>query len=59
MKNLQPLIYQACVDANIYRLQFILNNTKDEIKKQQIKIMFTNHMKELTEFILNSNFIKT
>lgn len=58
-KNLENIIFQACKDANYIKLQQVLNLTNNKQQKEQIKKMFNAHMQEITDFILNSNFIKT
>jgi hypothetical protein len=57
--NLKDQIYEACKNANIYRLDFILKHTQDPQKKEKIQKMFDLHMKQLTDYIINSDFHKT
>jgi fido (protein-threonine AMPylation protein) len=59
MKDIEQKVYKACEDANWVKLQEVLSIVKDENQKQQIKKMFSAHMQEITDFILNSNFLKT
>jgi len=49
-------VFKACTDANYVKLRYILDNLKDDSKKEQIKKMFNTHMEELTDFILNDDF---
>jgi hypothetical protein len=59
MKDIEQKVYKACEDANWVKLQEVLSIVKDKNQKQQIKKMFSAHMQEITDFILNSNFLKT
>ena len=59
MNNLEKKVYQACIDANIEQFTRIISNITDPKQKEQVEKMFNNHMKEITEFIINSQFWKT
>ncbi len=59
MENINELVYQACVNANIDVFTRIVKNIKNAKQKQLLEEEFKNHMKYVSNFILNSDFWKT
>jgi len=57
--SIKDQIYEACKNANLYRLDFILKHTQNQQEKEKILKMFDLHMKQLTQYIINSDFHKT